>query len=272
MISKMPNSRKNLSIIITAYGSGRYLSNCLDSLRAKIPDHIDREIIIVDNEGAGSLASFEDEKAGIRVIAAPKNNGFGAGNNLGNTQAAGEIILFLNPDVELISENIEHVLEQFKKDPRIGIVGSKLTLPDGGVQNWSCGREMSLIQLTRNNLKLFNSRQPWHNKENTKVDWVSGTALFIRKELFDKINGFDEKFFMYFEDMDLCARARKQGYQVIYFPSFSILHFGGKSYLDKQKQKSDYYNSLEHYFHKHHGPIKGNVIKLLRKILLRKYV
>jgi hypothetical protein len=94
--------------------------------------------------------------------------------------------------------------------------------------------------------------------------------MFIRKELFEKLKGFDENFFMYFEDVDLCRRVRNLGYKILYYPEFIIKHFGGKSFDSKKEQQELYYKSQDYYFQKHFGKIKVNLLKLIRMIVIIK--
>jgi len=99
------------------------------------------------------------------------------------------------------------------------------------------------------------------------VDWVSGGAFAIKKDLFEKIHGFDENFFMYFEDVDLCRRASSVGGKILYLPQFTIRHFGGQSYDDTRKQKVEYYQSQDYYLKKHFSRASAFFIALLRKVL-----
>ena len=132
----------------------------------------------------------------------------------------------LNPDTEIDGENIRDVLEEFLRDGNVGVIGGGIIDNAGEKQEWSAGRELSFYDLFRNNLRLSRSKAIWNSSRKTICDWVAGTALFIRGDLFEKLGGFDERFFMYFEDMDLCRRVRQGGKQVMFFPDFNIFHRG----------------------------------------------
>ncbi len=256
---------KKLSIIIVNYKSADFLEKCVVSIREKINKEFLEEIIIVNNDQEEEIRLGFQEN--LKIINNDKNAGFGAGNNIGARIAKGGIILFLNPDTEIISENIGEVISLFEKDNTLGVVGSQLMIKDNKkIQPWSAGHEINLINLIRNNLGLASSRKVWQAKKCTEVDWVSGTALFIRREIFEKVSGFDEKFFMYFEDMDLCKRVKKTGSKVLYNPNFSVKHIGGKSYQKQCCQKRDYYKAQEYYFKKHRNFFEWLIVKMARKV------
>jgi hypothetical protein len=216
----------------------------------------DYEIIVVNNDEAPLFAAFEKEGIAedlkIQIINNPKNVGFGAANNIGTKAAKGEILCFLNPDTEIITENILEITNKFNENKNIGIIGPRMVEEDGRTQEWIAGKEVTVLSIFLNNLGYKRDKQIWESKSPIECAWVSGAAMFIRKEIFEKIGGFDENFFMYFEDIDLCKRARLVGYKVIYFPEFVINHFGGKSFeLDKKKQKKYYRKSQWRYFRKY---------------------
>jgi GT2 family glycosyltransferase len=238
----------NLSFIIVNYQSEKYLKNCLSSIKEKILN-LNYEIIVVNNSGI----RLEVEPPGeVRVMNTGKNVGFGAANNIGTKEAKGEILCFLNPDTEIISSNINDLLGEFGKDDKLAIIGPRLLTGDNEVQQWSAGAEVTLWDIVLNNFGIKRSKKIWESPGKIGCAWVSGAAMFIQKEVFEKIGGFDENFFMYFEDIDLCKRVRLAGYKVLYFPEFTIKHFGGKSFgIDKKKQKRYYRKSQWRYFKKY---------------------
>ncbi len=250
-----------LSFIIVNYQSEKYLKKCVASVLEKVKI-IDFEIIVVNNDQS-KLNSFEDEK--ISVLEINKNVGFGKACNFGVEKARGELLCFLNPDAEIIKENIVEIIEEFKHYPKIGIIGPKILTSKNRIQKWSVGRETGIWNLFCNKIGYC---AIWNNLEKQEVDWVTGAAMFIRQELFQQLGGFDENFFLYFEDLDLCRRARLIGFKVLYFPDFHIKHQGGKSSVLKEKQKEAYYQSQDYYFQKHFGRFSVAVLRFLRKIFL----
>lgn len=241
-----------LSFIIVNYQSEKYLKKCISSIREKVLG-VGYEIVVVNNDLEDLEAQLPKEALGdMGLINTGKNVGYGAGCNVGARMAKGEILCFLNPDTILLNENIGKLLRQFKKDSKIGLIGPKLISGENKVQWWCAGKELTPGSIILNNLGYKRDKKIWESQVPIECAWVSGAALFIRKDLFDKLDGFDEKFFMYFEDIDLCKRARMADYKVLYYPDFMIKHFGGKSFaLDKIKQKKYFYKSQWRYFRKY---------------------
>lgn len=265
---EISNGRKyDISIIIPNYKSEVYLKNNLESVYGWINPQINGEIIIVNNDESEDLEKIKKEFPNVGIINHKKNVGFGAACNLGAKTAKGRYLLFLNPDCEIISKKAGKIINEMESDGNIGILGGQLIDGNGKIQKWCAGAEANLLNLFRNNLGFSKSCDIWKNKAKIEADWVSGTAMFLKKELFEKICGFDENFFMYFEDMDICRRIRKDGKKIIYFPEFKIKHLGGRSYKNEKIQKKHYYDSQEYYFEKHCGKIQASMLKFARKIL-----
>lgn len=254
-----------MTFIIVNYKSERCILNCIASIYDKIGSPTSFEIIVVNNDKEEKLEEASKNYPDVKIVPAGENIGFGAANNLGAELANRKYLVFLNPDVEILSSNVEKILEEFKKNESIGVIGSQLLTPEGKVQKWCAGREINIMDLVRNNLGFPKSRKIWRSKGKKEADWVAGTALFVPKKLFDEIGGFDENFFMYFEDIDLCKRVRNLGKKIIYFPQFCVRHRGGESYQDRKIQKRDYYKSQEYYFKKHFGLWPMRLVKLARK-------
>lgn len=261
---------KKLSIIIVSYNDRQYLINCIKSIYEKFDNYSNWEIIIVNNDPNQNISEFSLDFSKIKLLDYKKNVGFGAGINLGAKLAEGEFLLVLNSDTKIIASNIFDVLSEFSKDDRIGIIGGGILDEKNNNQEWSAGKELSLYDLARNNLGVSRSESIWNSSEKVECDWVAGTAMFVKKDLFEKLGGFDERFFMYFEDMDLCRRVRKLGKKVLFFTEFKIFHGSGECYEDKRLQKKHYYDSMEKYFQKNRGFFSWMIVKIFRKILIRK--
>jgi len=266
MISNMPKYNKNLSIIIVNFRSEDYLEKCLASVYKMVSGEILAEVVVVNNDEPDKLTEISKKFPGIKIIHQKENAGFGASNNLGVKIAQGELLLFLNPDTEIFSGNIEEIINEFEKNEKMGVIGPKLLKISGKSQEWSAGLEKNLWDLIRNNTGLIKSQKIWKSEKKIEAHWVAGTAMFTKKELFEKIGGFDEKYFMYFEDVDFCKGVRKAGKRIEYHPHFSVKHYGGKSYEGSDMQKKHYYDSQEYFFKKHYGKWQFVILKLLRKI------
>lgn len=257
------DKKPQISFIIVNYQSTHYLEKCLGSLLSN-SKLIEKEIIIVNNDD-----SFLSVEGDIKVIKSPQNSGFGSACNLGAKEACGKYLCFLNPDTEIISDNFQKIISEFENNEKTGVIGIKLEEENGKTQEWSAGREVNLWDIIGNNLGLKRSKKIWENKTKVECAWVSGACLFIRKELFEKLEGFDEKIFLYFEDIDLCKRAIKLNCKILYFPEIIIKHFGGKSSDSKKEQKKIYYKSQDYYFQKHFGRMQCFLLKTLRQLTLR---
>ena len=266
--TKMIESKK-LSVLIVNFASASHLENCIASIYLKFGDFLSWEVIIINNDKE-DISKLPLDFSNVKILNSNGNVGFGSGINMGAKDACGEFLLALNPDTEIISENIKEVLDEFLKDEKIGIISGRAMSKKGVTEPWSAGKELSLFNLIMNNLGFSRSRNIWNSPKKIECDWTTGTALFIKKDLFDKLGGFDENFFMYFEDMDLCKRMRNLGKKVVFFPEFEIYHSSGKSYIDKTLQKKHYYDSMEYYLKKHGHSMTRKFVKLIRKFFIRK--
>ncbi|HFC76932.1 MAG TPA: glycosyltransferase family 2 protein [Candidatus Moranbacteria bacterium] len=285
-----------LSFIIVNYQSREYLEKCVASVFDCV-QNIDFEIIVVNNDefflddlylndgfsknvifsrlslthGSSKKKQFFEKptndniKTNLKIIEVNENVGFGRGCNLGAKEASGEILCFLNPDTEIISKNISDIIEIFEQKEGVGIVGPKIIKKSGELQKWTMGRDLTLLRTIKNNLGFIDDKKLWSSNKKQEVDWVTGAVLFIRKKIFEKIDGFDEKFFMYFEDIDLCKRARLEKYKVMYFPSFIVRHIEGGSAKNRLEQKKEYYKSQDYYFEKWFSKKTSSLVKFLRK-------
>ncbi|MFA6392440.1 MAG: glycosyltransferase family 2 protein, partial [Patescibacteria group bacterium] len=210
-----------ISIIIINYKTTLLLQKCLESIK-QIYDKNIAEIIVVDNSPSDDLGQFlEAEFSNTSFLKNDDNHGFGQANNQAAKIAQGDILFFLNPDT-LIQENIfQKIINAFEQDPKIGIVAPQLILPDNSFQPWAYGKEGGILEIIKNKFFTQSTKQPSNQLTNT--DWVSGAAMAIRRDIFEKVNGFDEKFFMYFEDIDLCLRTKKLGYKIAVLPDAKII-------------------------------------------------
>jgi len=249
MILKMQNSKKS-SIIIVNYRSEQYLEKCIASIyNWSNPDFF--EIIVVNNDQECDLSKVAEKYDEVSVFDSKKNIGFGAACNLGAKSANGELLLFLNPDTQFLSDYVSELLKEFANNTEnIGIIGPRLITDDGKTQEWCAGKTITPWQIIKNNLGIIENKKIWESQKNIFTDWVSGAALAIKRDVFEKIGGFDKNFFMYFEDDDLCRRVRRLDYKICYFPTISVLHSGGKSYGNVFRQKAQFYKSLAYYMMK----------------------
>lgn len=259
-----------VSIIIVNYNGYEHTRNSILSVLRYSPQS---EIIVVDNcstDGSGGM--LQKEFPQLAIIIEDENKGFGFGCNRGAEAATGKYLFFLNNDT-LLSEDTPAILASFlEKSPTVAACGPKLLNPDGTFQ-LSFGLDPSLLnewivrrwqrpgRSAREAIVSSLERRYGH----AEVDWVTAAALMMRKDVFQKLNGFDESFFMYFEDADLCKRIRDLNYSVMYANMTSVIHLRGQSAKDGTPAISrDYRRSQIYYYRKHRSQV---ALSLLRAYL-----
>lgn len=269
-----------VSIIILNWNGLKDTIKCLESLK-KIT-YLNYEVIIVDNGSKGNDVEVLSREFGdyIYIIKNDKNYGFTKGNNIGIRLAfkkSADYILLLNNDTVVRPNFLSGLVKIAESNPRIGIVGPKILNFDGSLQ-FSCWKYHSYFNVFNEHLlfNFFGNAYKHLNIKNIReVDVVSGACMLFRKKVFDKVGLLDEKMFMYTEETDICYRAKKNGYKIIYYPDCSIIHYGGQS--SKQSQLLNIinlYRSRTIFFRKHYSRFKALVLEkflmwgLLERILL----
>jgi len=253
-----------LSIIIVNYKSADFTAALIKNI-SQIVKNINYEIIVVNNEPDGDAdkklrEEFAWQKK-IKFIQAEKNLGFGAGNNLGSKSAAGEYLLFLNPDIQILDDSIEKMLDFAAKHSEIGALSPLLYQKDAKtLQRHFYGEFQNFAVLT---IKRWKNRLPSPDEDFFYVDTVSGAAMMVGRDIFQRLGGFDQNFFMYFEDDDLCRRLSKSGYKNTVLATARLIHFEGQSSTSEEKKKY-YYQSQDYYWQKHYGSFLTTIMKLLR--------
>jgi N-acetylglucosaminyl-diphospho-decaprenol L-rhamnosyltransferase len=227
-------------VIIINWNSGNYLKNCINSLvaaHAVNPLLVNRVIIVDNNSSDDSLSGMDKLNLPIEIIRNKINMGFGAACNQGAVLSNADYLLFLNPDTEVLPYSIQtciHFMEK-KDNSNIGACGLKLTDDKGNIHR-SCarfpapgfflGKALGLDMLLPGYFHSVSMRE-WDHLSNRAVDHVIGAFYLIRRPLFLQLRGFDERFFVYLEDLDLSLRLSKMGYQTFYLSETSAYHKGG---------------------------------------------
>jgi N-acetylglucosaminyl-diphospho-decaprenol L-rhamnosyltransferase len=255
-----------LTVIIVSWNVRNLLRACLDSVCHAQPSQESAvQIIVVDNASSdGSAEMVRAEFPGVQLIANARNIGFGAANNQALKEAGGEYVLFLNPDTEVRPGAIEALLAFIKARPRVACVGPKLLNPDGSVQpsrrrfprvgtafveSTMLQRHIGWLPAVR---AFYRGDQP--DDVAQQVDWLVGACLLARKSAFDEVGGFDERFFMYSEEMDLCYRLAHAGYETWYVPEARVMHYeAASSSQDLFRRDVNFHESRYRFFRKHHG-------------------
>ncbi|MDP3985301.1 MAG: glycosyltransferase family 2 protein [bacterium] len=238
----------DLSIIFVNYKSRGLLRQCLKGLFS-VSFTRPFEVILVDNDlQDGDSELLVQEFPQVRFISSPGNIGFGPANNIGIRAARGRFVVFLNPDIVILDDALDQLVRYLERRPDVGIVGPQLVNPDGTVQH-SCYRfHEPLIPVYRRTplgktavgkraLESF-LMTDWDHKTERPVDWLLGACMMVRREVLERIGPFDEQFFLYFEDTDLCRRAWEQGVQVVYQPNIRMVHYHRRESADAPLLKS----------------------------------
>jgi GT2 family glycosyltransferase len=255
-----------LTIQIVNYRSRHYLRECLFSIRENMPLGIEAEIIIINNDEQ-KLENFDLESAGavpVRKIELQKNIGFGKAHNRAFRDSRGEYILFLNPDTKILPGALEKILCLFSENEKIGVASPLLVDLAGKIQPDIFGSRRTPFSIIAEKFFAQKKQGILRDKDIFEVDWVSGGAMLVRRSILEAVGGFDENFFMYFEDLDFCLRAKKAGCKVVAVPSARIFHESGKSFESEREKKKYYYASQDYYLRKHFGLIWSGALRLLR--------
>lgn len=246
-------SLARVSVIIVSYNAPCFLELCLDSVQASLKD-LDGEIIVVDNASTEGCVEMVREKfPKVKLQANSENRGFSKGVNQGVRQASGEYILILNPDSVLPEDAIVKVLDFAVTQKDLGAVGCRFM--DGrGEFLPECKRNFPGIRSA--SFKLLGLNRGYYadhlkEEESGEVEVLSGAFMLMRRNLFNQLNGFDEDYFMYGEDIDLSYRIRRAGFRNHYLGNLGIIHFKGESSLRESSHLQHFYGALEIYYRKH---------------------
>lgn len=261
-----------LSIITINFKKPLLTIACVASIFAAYKTFFEKnefELLIVDNFSQDdSVVILEKEikkqkYKNVHVIAHKENNGFGGGNNFGVKHAKGDTVLFLNNDT-IVGKGLDEMLSFLSEHPEIGILGGPLQDPHGGVQS-SAGEFYTLWRVIFLLLGLQRFGLDASPTKLQKVDWVKGALLMMSKTFFEKLGGFDEKIFMYTEDMELCFRATKMGKSVWFYPDVVVLHDDQGS-SNRTFAIVHIYQGIVYFYQKHHSGFALRLVKLLLQI------
>ena len=253
----------DVSVVIVSYRNRGVLERCVAALAGDTGRTASREVIVVDQaSGDGSVDWLKAEHPDVRVVALPENVGFGAGNNRGAAVAEGRWLLLLNSDAFVLHGAIDELVRFGDARPDVGVVGPRLLWPDGRLQR-SCRRFPTVFRLATEYLylrklasrsRIFNGfyYADFAHDEAWRVDWVTGACLLVRRDLYERLGGFDEAFFLYSEEVDLLYRARQVGAETWYDPAAEVVHeWGGTAGLASVMTLEEIARSHVRYLAKH---------------------
>ena len=256
----LQKDRLDVSIIIVNYNTLKLTQNCIQSIIDKT-NGISYEIIIVDNASTDGSKEYFESDSKIKYIYSEENLGFGRANNLGAQSAVGNKLFFLNPDTLLINNAIKILSDYLDVHPKTGGAGGNLynkdLKPCLSFKRYLPGLFWELNNMTFATLEkiVFIGNQTFNNTNNVKsVGYITGADLMIPKRIFNDLGGFDSKFFLYFEETDLCCRIRELGLKIESVPASRIQHLEGESFKGGEINR----NRIRHtekgrytYYHKH---------------------
>ena len=252
--------RAVLDVVIVNWNGGALLRACLASL-ASVQEAATVQVIVVDNASQdGSADGLPALPRPLRLIRNAENRGFGRACDQGAAAGDAPAILFLNPDTQVAPDALRAALDALTADPRTGIVGARLVDPDGRTAR-SCARAPTALGLLGRALALdrLGLVRPhflveWDHADDRAVGQVMGAFLMIRRDLFAALDGFDPRFFVYWEDADLCTRARAAGFAVRHVAGAVAHHVGQGTTRQVRARRLFYFlRSQILYAHKHHG-------------------
>ena len=258
-----------LAIIIVTYNSRSEIDGCLDSLVRHRPA-VEHEIVVVDNASPdGTAEHLRRTWPTVRLLEAGANVGFAAANNMGIRQTTSELVLLLNPDTSVTRGAIDRLVAALDANRDTAVAGPRVVNGDGNAE-LSFGRMMSPLAELRQKVLVAGAdrRLPiiagWVDKATRRrqlVDWVSGVCLLIRRADLEAAGLLDERFFIYIEDVDLCATVRARGRTVLFEPAAEIAHLRGRSVASAQRATHLAYRRSHVAFYEKHHPRWAPVLK-----------
>lgn len=278
--ASMPRERKTLpiSVVIVSYNSRELLRACLTSIESEQCN----QVLVTDNASSdGSVEMVRQEFPGVALAANKKNHGYGTAANIAIIACSSKYVLLLNCDTLLHPGTLQALSDYLDQHPKVAIVGPALLNPDGTAQA-SCFhfptpwqtlvRETSLSALIRRFTGSHSDDLLTGLPRSARaVPWVLGAAFAIRREAFESVGGFDPSFFMYYEEVDLCYRLQKAGWQIHFSPAGSITHVGGASTRQyRAAMTQELYKSLCHFYRRHYSSRQKFQLRLvLTYVMLR---
>jgi GT2 family glycosyltransferase len=271
-----------LSIVIVSWNVAELLERCLESIDAALarPGAPDTEIIVVDSASSDdTVRRVHSGFPHVRLISLKENLGYVRGNNIGVEVSAGQYILLLNPDTEILDDALAEMVSFLNEHPEAGIVGPH-TLNTDGTHQSTRRRFPTLLTgifestwlqplAPRSVLDAYYVRDVSDDAPVAEVDWVQGSALMTRREVFESVGFLDDGYVMYSEELDWCRRARLKGWKVYYLGTARIIHHGGQSTAQAPaRTQIHFHQSKLRYFRKFHGK---SAAQFLRVILLLNY-
>jgi len=272
---------KDLAIIVVNYNTSHLLERMQSAIKSNYAN-LSLQIILIDNASNDDVVQFCEKNPEIDFIQSPVNIGFGRANNIALEKVDSELVLLLNTDAFLSQDTLQKSVDYIKKNHTCGVLGVKLTGEDGTLQP-SCRffpTAFNIFLQTAGFAKYFARVKMIDDPkiDYTKVqkcDWVPGCFYLTRTDIVRTIGLFDERFFMYYEEVDHCKRVKEKGWEVHYFPDTKVIHLGGESskivgeVTETGKQLNEFQIESELlYFRKHYGLLYVGIHTVLMSVAL----
>lgn len=260
----------DLSILIVSWNTRLLLDQCLAAIYAHPPAR-SFEVLVVDNcSQDGSAEMVKTEYPQVRLIENSANVGFGSANNQAIHASSGRHVLLLNSDTQVLPGALETLAGYLDATPEAGAAGARLLNGDGSLQE-SChpsptlGSELwRMFHLDRLRPVAVYSMERWDTRQTRYVDVLKGACILLRREVIDQVGVFDEDFFMYSEEVDLCYRIGKGGWKLAWVPEAQVVHYEGQSTRQMASEMFIHlYQGKIRYFRKHYGPAAVTVYKAI---------
>jgi GT2 family glycosyltransferase len=261
-----------ISVLVVSYGVKSLLERCLASLQ----DDGWSDVVVVDNGSPdGSAEMVRARFPWVRLIALAENRGFSAAVNLAAAAATGDALLLLNPDTAVTPGTRSGMARSLREHAPAGVIGVRQVDAEGtwqlsvGLQPGVATEALRCLvqrRLDSGDRRLAARLDRWLAAPRP-IAWVTGATLLVRRDAFDAVGGFDEGFFLYFEDIDFCLRVRESGRGVLYDPSVTVLHHRGASArVASERAAREYRRSQLRFWEKHSGPWARRAVRLYQKL------
>lgn len=252
----------SLSIVIVSFNSKSQTIRCLESL-LHTPPAIAHDIVVVDNASTDrTVEAIRDRWPAVKILEGARNLGFGAANNLGIAHTASDLVLFLNSDTIVPPDAVDGLVADLVAHPLAAAAGPRIVDSQGRLELSFGDMVGPASELMRKSLtRLYETGWRFAERRVVRmaagfrhVDWVSGACLLVWRADLRAVGGFDERYFLYFEDVDLCAELRARGRQILFAPASHVVHERGGSARSAPRQTAAAYRRSQLTFYSKHHP------------------
>ena len=255
-------SQTELGVVIVNYNAGEHLLHCVDSLYTHAGDAT-LQLVVVDNASRdGSAERLARRHEGVTLVRNAENRGFAAAANQGIRSVISPYVFVVNPDAEISAGTLGGLVKLAEDRPRAGAIGPLVRDPDGSL--YPSARKVPTISEAvghaflhpfspDNRFSRAYTMADWDRSSERDVSWVSGSCVLLRRAALEQIGLFDEGYFMYAEDADLCTRLRMSGWSVLFTPELEVTHERGVSTGNSRRMILEHSRSIYRYFAKHHA-------------------